>query len=73
MKIDRKILKQIPNKQTRIIAVDTETNGGANEDNHILEIAAIEIINGKITEKIFHGYIKPRIKIKYNAMLVHKI
>lgn len=70
---DLKLLKQLPEKISRIIAVDTETTGGQNEDNHILEIAAIEIINGKLTGKIFHGYIKPRRKINFMAMQVHKM
>jgi len=72
-KKDLRVLKKLPEKQSRIIAVDTETTGGSNEDNHILEIAAIEIINGSLTGKIFHGYIKPRRKINWMAIQVHKM
>jgi len=70
---NKKILKNLPYKNNRIVAVDTETTGGPSEDNHILEISAIEIINGHITGRVFHGYIKPRRKINYFAMQVHKI
>lgn len=70
----RKIyLREIPNINSRVVVVDTETTGNNTEDNHILEIAAVEIIDGFLTGKTFHAYIKPRREISYSAQQVHKM
>ena len=72
-KIDWSFLKEIPSKEQRIIALDTETTGINHLQNHILEICAVEIINGKITGKNFQFYIKPRVQIEEGAMAVNHI
>ena len=65
------IFRNLPERSSRIIALDTETTGGNSEDNHILEIAAIEIINGFLTGKVFHFYIKPRILELIHVVYAH--
>lgn len=59
----------------RVICFDTETTGFnyANGDR-IIEIAAVEIIDGKITNNNFHSYINPDGKIiPTESYMVHKI
>jgi DNA polymerase-3 subunit epsilon len=60
---------------TRIICFDTETTGFEYaKGDRIIEIAAVELIDGKLTENRFHEYANPEGKIippsSYN---VHKI
>lgn len=57
----------------RIITFDTETTGLNPNYDHILSIAAIEIVNGKFTGKQFHGFISPRKKIESSAINIHKM
>ncbi|MDR1071175.1 MAG: ribonuclease H-like domain-containing protein [Rickettsiales bacterium] len=59
---------------TRIICFDTETTGFdyANGDK-IIEIGAIEVMDGKITGRTFHEYINPERQISADAYNVHKI
>jgi DNA polymerase-3 subunit epsilon len=59
----------------RIICFDTETTGFdyANGDR-IIEIGAVELIDGQITGNSFHEYINPEGKIiPPSAYMVHKI
>ena len=59
---------------TRIICFDTETTGfDYDKGEKIIEIAAVEIIDGKITGKNFHEYINPERQISADAYNVHKI
>ncbi|QTJ62956.1 DNA polymerase III subunit epsilon [Candidatus Nardonella dryophthoridicola] len=60
------------------IALDIETTGinknGPHYLNHkIIEIAAIKIINRKITKDIFHVFINPNRNIDIEAYNIHKI
>ncbi|OQM34277.1 DNA polymerase III subunit epsilon [bacterium endosymbiont of Pedicinus badii] len=62
----------------RKIILDTETTGmnkfGVHYLGHrIIEIGAVEIVNRKITNNIFHTYINPNRKIEKEAFLIHKI
>jgi DNA polymerase-3 subunit epsilon len=59
---------------TRIICFDTETTGFdyVNGDR-IIEIGAVEIVDGKITDQTFHEYINPERAISADAYNVHKI
>ena len=62
----------IPPMKGRIVAVDTETTGMSKED-HVVEIGAVEIVNGKVSGNQFHIYIKPRTIMSSNVINIHKI
>ena len=64
---------QIPPKKGRYIVLDTETTGLSSRADHVVEIAAHEIQNGKITGAQFHIYIKPRIIMTKSVIKIHKI
>ena len=56
----------------RQIALDTETTGLHPEQGHrIVEIGAIEIVDGKLTGKEFHCYLNPHRAIDTEAEKVH--
>jgi DNA polymerase-3 subunit epsilon len=58
----------------RQIALDTETTGLETSQGHrIIEIAAVEILNRKLTGKNFHCYINPERDIDAEATNVHGI
>jgi len=64
---------EIPNINGRHIVLDTETTGLFYDNNHILEIAAVEIKNGFLTGNQFHAYLKPRKTIETKAQEKHKM
>jgi DNA polymerase-3 subunit epsilon len=72
-KVDWSFLKILPPKNSHIIVFDTETTGLNYKTDHILELAAIEIENGKLTGKQFHIFIEPRKKIPQNVIEINKI
>ena len=58
----------------RKIFLDTETTGLSFKEGHkIIEIAAMEMIDRKLTGNNFHSYINPKRKIDQGAMKIHKI
>ena len=59
----------------RIICFDTETTGfDYAKGERIIEIGAVEILDGKITDRTFHEYINPEGKIILpSAYAVHKL
>ena len=58
----------------RQIFLDTETTGLDPALGHrIIEIAAVEIVNRRFTDKHYHRYVNPRRKIDPGAMEVHGI
>ncbi len=59
----------------RIVCFDTETTGfGYAQGDRIIEVGAVEIIDGKITGKTFHSYINPDGKIiPPSSYAVHKL
>lgn len=65
-------MSNIPPKTGRYIIVDTETTGMSKSD-HIIELGAHEIINGKLTGAQFHIYIKPRIIMSQSIIKIHSI
>ena len=67
------IFSEFPNIKGRYIAFDTETTGLNYTKDHIISIAGIEIINGKLTGNQFHAYLQPRIYITEDAIKVHKL
>jgi len=56
----------------REIIIDTETTGLGNEDR-IVEISAIELIDGIKTGRKFHRFLNPEIKIPKKAIEIHRI
>lgn len=58
----------------RQLILDTETTGLKAEDGHrIIEFAALEMINRRLTGKYLHLYINPERTIDEGAMRVHGI
>jgi len=58
----------------RVICFDTETTGfDYDKGERIVEIGAIEIIDGKITGKTFHEYINPEKPISADSYNIHKL
>ncbi|WP_342394975.1 DNA polymerase III subunit epsilon [Rhodoblastus sp.] len=58
----------------REIVIDTETTGlEANAGDRIVEIAALELINGIKSKNTFHYYINPEREIPDSAFRVHGI
>ncbi|MCL2538316.1 MAG: exonuclease domain-containing protein [Alphaproteobacteria bacterium] len=59
----------------RIICFDTETTGfNYSGGDRVIEIGAVEILDGKITGNNFHAYINPEGKmIPPDAYMVHKL
>ena len=65
-------LYKIPPRAGRYIVVDTETTG-LNLNDHVVELGAHEIINGRLTGSQFHIYIRPRIKMSEEVINIHGI
>lgn len=58
----------------REIVLDTETTGLKPEQGHrLIEICAMEILNGKKTGEIFHKFINPQREVPYEAFAIHGI
>jgi len=55
----------------RQIIVDTETTGVEAGKDRIVEIACLEIIDGKITQKTFHVFLNPEYRISQEAAKIH--
>ena len=60
-------------KKVRCIVYDTETTGVNYKKDHILELAAVEVENFKLTSKIMHIYIKPRVFVPKNVQELNHI
>ena len=56
--------------QVRLIICNIQTTGIIMKKDHLIELAAIEIEDLKLTGKIFHMYIKPRVYVsqKYTKL-----
>jgi DNA polymerase-3 subunit epsilon len=58
----------------RQIILDTETTGlDANQGHRIIEVAAVEMVNRRLTGNQFHRYLNPDRDIDAGAMQVHGI
>lgn len=62
----------IPPKKGRYIVFDTETTG-LKKNDHIVELGAHEIIDGKLTGGQFHIYIRPRLQMEEIVIRIHQI
>jgi len=77
---ERKIIDQteyanmynLPDKNQRLIIVDTEVSGITDRDN-VIEICAFEMINGKLTGNRFHRFFKPQNHMSDSAIDKHRI
>jgi len=60
---------------TRIICFDIETTGFFyDKGDRVIEIGAVEIIDGRVTDKTFHTYVNPEGKIiPPDSYMVHKL
>ncbi len=58
----------------KLIILDTETTGLKPEQGHrLIEICAMEVINGIKTGKLFHNYINPLRSVPDEAFAIHGI
>ena len=60
-------------KKVRCIVYDTETTGVNYKKDHILELAAVEVENFKLSGKTMHIYIKPRVFVPKNVQELNHI
>lgn len=59
---------------SRIVALDTETTGISHRLGHrVIEIGAVELIDGQLTGRQFHTYLQPQRKVDWGAQRVHGI
>ena len=57
---------------TRQVVLDTETTGlNARHGDRIIEIGCIEILDRRISERVFHSYLNPEREIELGATRVH--
>src|SRR5260221_444329 len=57
---------------TRLVVLDTETTGlNAKLGDRIIEIGCIEILDRRISERIFHAYLNPEREVELGATRVH--
>lgn len=75
IQIKEKDLQQVefPSLAGRYIVMDTETTGANPKENNIIEIACVEIENGKITGNEFHAFLHPRYQINQISEKKHKL
>ena len=58
----------------RQIVLDTETTGLDPQLGHrIIELGAVEVVNRRITDKVFHCYLNPEREVESGALQVHGI
>ena len=67
-----KALYLIPPKKGRYIVLDTETTG-LKKNDHVVELGAHEILDGKLTGGQFHIYIRPRLQMEEIVIRIHQI
>lgn len=65
-------LEGVEKNLERLVILDTETTGLGHRDR-VIELSIIEVINGEMTDNIYHSYYKPKVKINEEAMKVHGI
>ena len=67
------LISQLNSEKKVSIVYDTETTGLNHKKGHILELAAVEVENFKLTGKIMHIYIKPRVFVPKNIKELNHI
>lgn len=59
---------------TRVVTLDTETTGlSARYGHRVIEIGAVEVLDGRITGRQFHTYLQPDRPVDHGARRVHGI
>lgn len=59
---------------SRVVALDTETTGMSHRmGDRVIEIGAVELIDGRITGRQFHTYLQPNHPVHWAAQRVHGI
>ena len=59
---------------TRIVTLDTETTGISHRmGDRVIEIGAVEVVDGRVTGRQFHTYLQPNRPIHWAAQRVHGI
>mgnify|MGYP002627304576 CR=1 FL=1 len=71
--IESLITQMEEGKKVRCIVFDTETTGLNHKKDHILELAAVEVENFKLTSRVIHFYIKPRVFVPKNVQELNHI
>jgi DNA polymerase-3 subunit epsilon len=56
----------------RTVFADSETTGISAITGRIIEIALVEMINGKVTGRVFHELVDPEMEVDVKAEAVHK-
>ena len=72
---DKKVynyLYQLPFIKNRLIILDTEVSGISTLD-HIIELCALEMRNGKLTSQYYHSFFNPKKRLNPSIMKRHKI
>jgi len=67
---ERKKFSLLPSQVGRIVVFDTETTGFSNDDC-IVEIGAVELVNGEVTGVQFHSYVNATRRSHPGALKVH--
>ena len=58
----------------RVISLDTETTGISHRlGDRVIEIGAVEVIDGRISGRQFHTYLQPQRSVNWRAQRVHGI
>ena len=65
-------LYELPPIKDRLIIIDTEVSGISSLD-HIIELCALEMINGKLTTKYFHSFFNPKKRLNHYMMKRHRL
>ena len=71
-KIIYNYLYKLPPIKNRLVIIDTEVAGISSLD-HIIELCALEMINGKLTSKYYHSFFNPKKRINNSILRKHKI
>ena len=65
---------RLPSSDMRQIILDTETTGlDPNQGHRVIEVAAVEMVNRRLTGNHFHRYLNPDREIDAGALQVHGI
>lgn len=67
------LLSELPDIKGRYVVIDTETTGLNYLRDHIISVAGIEVVNGRLSGNQFHGYLQPRVYIGEDAIKIHKL
>ena len=71
--IESLISQKNKGKKVRCIVFDTETTGLNHKKDHILELGAVEVEDFKLTSRMIHIYIKPRVFVPSNVQEINHI